>query len=364
MCGIWGYSGNNFNKYKFNILGLFNDSRGGDSCGVFIGNKGKKQLAYGSDKTKLYSDFIASGVELDFNDVNFALGHCRKASVGGIGHAQAQPVVVRDEAGNILMVMIHNGTLINYKELADKYNVNYLPTETDSQIFGKTVWKAGYRVLDEYDGAGAFIFWDSRDGDNTIKVFKGASLYYENDKELYVERPLFAMYNENSMWFSSIESSLNFINDQEYKVEPIDCNVLYTVVGGKVIAKDNVNRSKRKQVDKLIWNSKYPAYNNNAYGYGRYGNYSGYNKELPWNKSRQFATDWDGWDDNYTEGELFKKETENLNPEKATVIDYYKSIKGEIKTQSTKATYKNKIYYSKCHCERSEAISAGYTKNL
>ena len=33
-CGIGGYIGNNFNKYKFNILGLYNDTRGGDSCGI------------------------------------------------------------------------------------------------------------------------------------------------------------------------------------------------------------------------------------------------------------------------------------------------------------------------------------------
>ena len=246
MCGIMAYNGNNFNKYKFNILGLFNDSRGGDSCGVFIGNKDKKQLAYGHDKTKLYADFIASGVEIDFNNVNFALGHCRKASVGGIGAAQAQPVVIKDENDNIVFTMIHNGTLINYKELAIKYGVDFLHTETDSQIFCKTVWKAGYRVLDEYDGAGAFIFWDSRDGDNTIKVFKGASLYYENDNDLYVERPLYIMHNENSIWLSSIENSLNFINDENYTTESLTCNVLYTIMGGNIIGEDLVDRSKRK----------------------------------------------------------------------------------------------------------------------
>lgn len=86
--------------------------------------------------------------------------------------------------------MIHNGTLVNYKELATKYNVEFNLFETDSQIFCKTVYKAGYKVLSEYDGAGAFVFWDGRDGCDTIKIFKGASLYYENDKDLYIERPL------------------------------------------------------------------------------------------------------------------------------------------------------------------------------
>lgn len=257
MCGIWGYSGKNFNKYKFNILGLYNDTRGGDSCGIVIGNDRGKQVLYGHGPTKLYSKFIESGVKIDFNQTKFALGHCRKASVGGIGEMQAQPVIIYDNEMNLKFAMIHNGTLFNYKALADKYEIKYEHTETDSQIFCRIVYNVGYKVLDEYDGAGAFMFWDSRDGDDTIKVFKGASLYYQNDNLLYVERPLFMLKNKNSMWFSSIEDSLKFINDQEYTIENVQANVLLTIKNGKIIGEDKVDRSKRQQVVALIYNSTY-----------------------------------------------------------------------------------------------------------
>ena len=255
-CGIGGYIGNNFNKYKFNILGLYNDSRGGDSCGIFINNDGVNSVHYGHDKTKLYKNFVELGGLKDVNleAPNFALLHCRKASVGGISLATAQPVVIRDENEEIVFSMIHNGTLINYKEFAVKYDVDFMLSETDSQIFCKTVFKAGYKVLSEYDGAGAFVFWDKRDGDDTIKVFKGASLFYENDTALYIERPLFCINDKNSYWFSSMPESLEFINDTNSKIEPVKSNTLITIKNGKVIGEDKINRSDRKQSDKLAIN--------------------------------------------------------------------------------------------------------------
>ena len=256
MCGIAGYIGNNFNKYKFNILGLYNDSRGGDSCGVVTSNGNNIDVYYGHDKTKLYKNFVELGGLKDANleSPNFALLHCRKASVGGISLATAQPVVIRDENGEIIFSMIHNGTLINYKELAIKYDVDFMLSETDSQIFCKTVFKAGYNILSEYDGAGAFVFWDKRDGVDTIKMFKGASLFYENDTTLYVERPLFCINDKNSLWFSSMEESLEFINDTNAKIEPVKHNTLITIKNGKIIGEDKIDRSNRKQSDKLATN--------------------------------------------------------------------------------------------------------------
>ena len=329
MCGIWSYSGNNFNKYKFNILGLFNDSRGGDSCGVFIGNKDKKQLAYGSDKTKLYADFIASGVELDFNNVNFALGHCRKASVGGIGHAQAQPVVIKDNDGKAVFVMIHNGTLINYKTLADKYNVDYLHRETDSQIFAKVIWRAGYDVLGEYDGAGAFIFWDSRDGDDSIKFFKGASLYYDGDPEIYVERPLYLLKNDKSMWISSIESSLKFINDQEYKVEDVECNTLYTVVSGSIIGEESISRAGRQQLAVLQYKPKVKS-----------------TSVAPWDYNRN---SWDGYWGTYDNDYNYNKynygdKIDDSKYKDPSIIDYKKAKNGVLPPNKN-ISFKDKVYF-------------------
>lgn len=286
-CGIGGYIGNNFNKYKFNILGLYNDSRGGDSCGVFVGNGEDKDVQYGHDKTKLYKNFVELGglKDVKLDSPNFALLHCRKASVGGISLATAQPVVIRDDNDKVVFAMIHNGTLVNYKELADKYGVEYTHAETDSQIFCRTIYKSGYRLLDEYDGAGAFVFWDSRDGHDTIKLFKGASLYYEDDNTIYIERPLFCISNENSFWFSSIKESLDFINDNNDDIIDIKTNVLFTIKNGKIIGEDKVDRSQRKQTEKLQTNwekqRKLNEQNKKYYGYGNRG-YAGYGEYDDW----------------------------------------------------------------------------------
>ena len=58
MCGIFAWAGENvkhFNKAKFDILGIFNDSRGGDSCGVSTDG----EIYYGVlTGMKKYSQFI------------------------------------------------------------------------------------------------------------------------------------------------------------------------------------------------------------------------------------------------------------------------------------------------------------------
>jgi len=313
MCGIFGYSGNNFNKYKFNILGLYNDTRGGDSCGIFIRNKRRTQYGYGHDNTKLYSDFISAGALIDFNDVNFAFGHCRKASVGGIGLQQAQPVIIKDDNGAVQFVMIHNGTLINYKELADKYNVEHSLQETDSQIFAKTIYKAGYEVLSMYNGAGSFMFWDKRDGKDSIRVFKGASLYYEHDNTIYVERPLFMLKSKNSIWVSSMESSLKFINDEDSELIDIECNKLYLIKSGEIVSKEEFDRSKMKSIATLAFNKNFD--------YSKYRN--DYKKHTEYNK----YSDWDSMDDDawkYARTNYVNKKDFNDN-DKSTVLEVFKT---------------------------------------
>ena len=319
-CGIGGYIGNNFNKYKFNILGLYNDTRGGDSCGVFVGKDDNKSVYYGHDKTKLYKNFVESGGLKDVNleSPDFALLHCRKASVGGVSLATAQPVVIRDGLGKVVFSMIHNGTLVNYKELADKYHVPYNLNETDSQIFCKTVYKAGYDVLSEYDGAGAFIFWDSRDGKDTIKLFKGASLFYQNDKALYVERPLYCIREDNSFWFSSMKESLEFINEGESKIEDITTNILFTIRNGNVIAEDHIDRSDKKQSEKLQVNWEK-------------------NRELnAKNQKNNYNNDYNNYfDDYYCEG-WSPRQYNN---------DIYGALTGKTEAITTPPKFINKIYY-------------------
>lgn len=294
MCGIFGNVGKTRDTYRFHILGLYNDTRGGDSCGVLIKKKkSPTAVHYGHDKTKLYKKFLESkeAKAIDFSWDDFALGHCRKASVGAIGLQQAQPVTITDGNGEIVFGMIHNGTLLNYKELANKYEVPFLASETDSQIFAKIIYKVGYHVLKEYNGAGAFVFYEHNNGDSLIKIFKGASRNYKNghDKTLVVERPLFFMNDKSGFWFSSIEESLQCINKHNVEVYSLKQNTLFVLKDGNVVDSIEYDRSNNYQAEFEVYANARTYYD----GYGGYGGYwdgiedtrrSSYSAE--WNKNK------------------------------------------------------------------------------
>lgn len=287
MCGIWGYNSSNqnkFNKYKFNSLGQYNDKRGGDSCGVVIINNEEISVNYGNDKEKLYTSLIESGVQIP-SQAHIALGHARKASVGGIGERQAQPVILLDEDNNIDFVMIHNGTLLNYKEIANKYNVKFDDSDTDSQVFGKVIYSVGFKVFGEYTGAGAFVIWSKKLDPDAFFVFKGASLYYSDEDTLYIERPLFFLKEKSSLWFSSMDESLKFINDNESKIIDVPYNKLIKVKDGNYKEIGEFNRSSFYQTANPTKKNytRYSGNYGNNYAYGNsynYGNnyYGSYNR--------------------------------------------------------------------------------------
>ena len=121
-CGIFafvGISSDKFSPVLFNILGVYNDNRGGDSCGVYF-NKGtilgiKTEAKY---EALVKSKKLHTTIKLGKYPV--AIGHCRKASVGAVSEKNIQPVTVRDESkdNKLLYVHSHNGTITNHKDLA------------------------------------------------------------------------------------------------------------------------------------------------------------------------------------------------------------------------------------------------------
>ena len=119
MCGIFGIISESkipFNYGAFCTLGIHNDSRGGDSCGIFIDG----EVEYGVNKEKLFNNFYQDSELLNSTtSASIAVGHCRKASVGNVNIKTAQPVVIyKDDRAEF--VVLHNGTIYNYKELAEK----------------------------------------------------------------------------------------------------------------------------------------------------------------------------------------------------------------------------------------------------
>ena len=206
MCGLFGYIGKDNKRFswdKFNVLGLFNDSRGGDSCGRYLLGR----VLYGVEKKKLYRDLVLSYKnDSVFKENNVILGHCRKATVGAHTEANAQPIVLLNESlteeqkkqENVLtedFVMIHNGTLQNHEELAEKYGIKEVKGETDSKILAKLIKKEGFKILTEYIGAAAIVIYDIREkisrGVDVVYIFRGKSKAYSTSTTTDEERPLF-----------------------------------------------------------------------------------------------------------------------------------------------------------------------------
>lgn len=234
MCGLFGFIGKDkvaFNKFLFCELGIDNDSRGGDSCGIFIDGKSE----YGIDDKKKFKDFyIESELIESSNKVKIAIGHDRKTSVGVTSLENAQPVIITNDNNEVDFVLIHNGTISNYKELCDKYLEN-AEGYTDSQVMAYIMYFWGYDVLSEYIGTGAFLTVDYRQNKKRnpiVHFFKGKSKKYSSYLNPEEERPLYLIKDRNGYWFSSLKEHLDIycnINKSDTKHIDIECNTLYMI---------------------------------------------------------------------------------------------------------------------------------------
>ena len=257
MCGIFGMISRKtrpFNKRAFCTMGVRNDSRGGDSCGVFIDGK----VEYGVDKQKLFIDFFRNSLLLDTTtECQIALGHCRKASVGKVSLETAQPVVLYNEAGEVDYVLIHNGTIYNYKELAEKYIPDVkIDNLTDSQVMARIFYHTGYDCLDEYNGGAVFVIHDYRI--NRSFIFKGASKKYTTSQTIEDERPLYYCWHNGRFCFSSIFETVYafYYEETVYTLTP---NKLFTIKGDKLkIVKEypRTNATQSKPAYTIVNHSK------------------------------------------------------------------------------------------------------------
>jgi asparagine synthetase B (glutamine-hydrolysing) len=259
MCGLAGIiqPEGKFDYQTFTTLGCINDIRGGDSCGIYI--DGKKD--FGIEENKMFHDFYRKSPLLaSVEQSTIALLHCRKSSVG-FADANAQPVILTYQ-DTPEFVMIHNGTINNYRELAKKY----IPTVditglSDSYVMAFIFYYTGYDVLKEYEGGGVLITHYPRT--QTTLFFKGKSLNTAN--QLAEERPMNYVITGNELVFSSIGYILQSLR-HESKPHSLPPNVLWQWnVGDKDFTKlAEYDRSTMKQ----SWAYTYPTY-----GQGYYGKY-------------------------------------------------------------------------------------------
>lgn len=269
MCGIFGqinFKRSTFNKTIFNTLGIANDTRGGDSCGIFV----DKQVEYGVNNKKLYQNFfLDSEILKKTKDCKIAFGHCRKTSVGKTSLETAQPVVIK-EGDEIKYVLMHNGTIYNYEELAKKYIPDIdIKGMTDSQVMARIFYHKGYDALSEYNGGAVFVIADYRENPDNPRIFvwKGESKQSNYQKEITEERPFYYITTKSSVYFSSIASFLEgFINNVCWTIK---ANSLLEFIGEDLYIVKDYSRSNAQQIKEFNYNSTSNQNHNNNSCYSK-----------------------------------------------------------------------------------------------
>ena len=193
MCGLGGiinYEHKEFDYKTFCTLGIANDKRGGDSCGIFIDGK----VEYGiGDKAHFEDFFWDSELLRETKEANIALLHDRKASVGGISLEKAHPILIKEKVEvaegeepreEIKFVLIHNGTIHNYEDLAKKYIPNIdVKNLSDSQVIALLLYHSGFDFLAEYNGGAAFVAVDYRKETPEVLLWRGESKKFSSSTE-------------------------------------------------------------------------------------------------------------------------------------------------------------------------------------
>lgn len=284
MCGIFGWVGKNpkkFNKDKFNILGMYNISRGKHSCGVSTDG----DIKIGLDDVKLYDDFITK-LENPYESpkkIPTVLGHTRQASFGKHTIENAHPFGYGTVDEGFEFIGVHNGTLLDHDKLAKEFKVDLKVTSVntdkdnvgirekiDSEILLEILYKnKNFKVLSKYNGAAALMFYNVNEP-NVSYFFHGKSKKWNTSTSEEEERPLY-YYKEtrNSLYVSSIENSLKAISNDYSKIGEFEHNVVYKVTNGDINKAEKIKISRSKCHQKETWS--------NYHGYG-YGNYREYNK--------------------------------------------------------------------------------------
>lgn len=272
MCGIFGILNTKKRKFDFPTfctLGIANDTRGGDSCGIFVDG----DVEYGVGTNKYFQvHFTSSALLKKTKTAQIVLGHDRKASVGSISEATAQPVVLKDKTGKTRYVLIHNGTVYNYEELAKKYIPDVdIKGLTDSQVLARIFYYKGYDCLSEYYGGAAFVAVDYRQPEPLILMWRGASKKTTYSKEDEEERPLWFVYDKEKgeLVFSSISTFLEALRPGAVVYQPKANNLVkYNLEDGEVYIHSEHKRDDVSQSRKIETVTSY--YKGSSYNYGAY----------------------------------------------------------------------------------------------
>jgi asparagine synthase (glutamine-hydrolysing) len=152
MCGITGFVSRRYNEVHLKQMTDFISHRGPDADGVF------------------------------FNEEDgIGLGH-RRLSIIDLSEAANQPFY----SANKRYVLIFNGEIYNYKEVARKYNITP-KTSSDTEIVVEAYARVGVKCLQDFNGMFSLAIWDNEEKELFLardRFGKKPMLYYHNSEEL------------------------------------------------------------------------------------------------------------------------------------------------------------------------------------
>lgn len=263
MCGIFGHTGkysSSFNKDKFNILGIYNESRGKQSAGFSING----EIYLSSTGSHLWSEFIQEHYDTFKQKpelIKSVIGHTRQASKGGISELNTHPfgfdtLIIK---GTPICKFIgeHNGSLYNEDDLVEEYGIKEKKTvvnsygntiqhsKIDSEILLEILYTSqNFEVLSKYYG-GAALAWIDCTKPNTLYLFHGKSKKQKYSSTEEEERPLFVWKEtKNSLYFSSLKEGLLAIGANPNNVIELPHNIVFEITDG------NYDKSKQYVIDR------------------------------------------------------------------------------------------------------------------
>ncbi|TXG80997.1 MAG: hypothetical protein E6R13_07230, partial [Spirochaetes bacterium] len=277
MCGLFGgISGRgapDINIIK--TLGILNQERGEDSCGISFGHT----LLKGANEAAKWTKFIQKNkIEFKPSD-HVVIGHVRRKTQGLASEKNAHPFkipIINKEGKDYCIIGAHNGNITNWRELCTKAGLTPADYEVDSHaayaLIGRSFRKGDYSFFENYVGKAA-LMWTFSDED-AIYVFHGKSM--DNNTTLKdtvsEERPLHYWVDtkKNVTYFSSEAEPLHTIaaNNEEVLSVPHNQILKFTSNSIEVIAdidrdtksyqnywensnyaRNNVNRMSTRNVD-------------------------------------------------------------------------------------------------------------------
>jgi predicted glutamine amidotransferase len=350
-CGLFGWSGSHpsrFNRYIFTMLGLANENRGTDSCGIYS----NKEAVFGVRGNSRFSEFMKEIKPIKVGRECVVIGHTRKASVGIVNEENAQPIILsKDSDESAEIILTHNGTISDPEDLAKEFGIDASTLDTDSQILASIMAqsKNPLKVLSHYVGTAALAFYLPKKDE--FYLYKGHSSNYVDSSYASEERPLYYVQDgKNNLYYSSIESILKIVSKNKNDVKEVPDGKALKIQKGEIIEEIDIDRTKVGQKAPFKTHKSSHSYMSNNYAYDGYDDDFG-RRHWPYPSVRNYGSHTPAKKDNDSEEESKSSSATNTVYSNPTHINDI-SFGGTVKMP-------NKLIYDKGRYFLDEKLASG-----